>query len=413
MMMRKSGFWLFVLLSVAAIAVSIFGASMLAQEEALLLFTRRDGDAIRAYLFNPEAGEERVLADLANWGDLGWSPDGRFVWVVDTPDEVQRRLRLFELETGEERTISESLNNNYCYPSLIWSPDAQRLAYFTETENNLGMTVLHLPTESSYTIPVVAGQAGASIFWSPDGSYIFLSNYYTDLGHRLVSSADGSEVLILPENLSSNVVFSPDKRFLASRDEQAIWLYELETANSIQLEANTNYLQWSANGTYLAGLEYGLSESLFYYNTESRTEHRAEFDYPVRFAAWTADETVILVYADYEDRLGDALPQSLRSYNLETGEIKTIMETSGWLGKVSQSGDWLLVYYDSVLPEPGQLGSPRELQIFNSMTLIATDRTGEELGLWRTREAYPENIFIFADWQDGNHEISLLYCGSG
>ena len=57
----------------------LLGFSVLAQEEGLILLTRREDNLTTAFLLNPGTGEETPLSEFVGLGDLGWSPDGRYI----------------------------------------------------------------------------------------------------------------------------------------------------------------------------------------------------------------------------------------------------------------------------------------------------------------------------------------------
>jgi dipeptidyl aminopeptidase/acylaminoacyl peptidase len=178
--MKKIGLVLVLLLCLAIPSVFYLGALMLAREEAaLLLFTRYDEatSSTSINVLNADTGEERQIAVLAgHFGDAGWSPDGR-IWLVDTVVEGERRLRFFDVETGEETIFGENLHLNTCNPSLRWSPDGERLAYVTGEQNALVLKMLNLTDGSHYQLPI---QYNEMPFWSLFSDYFsYLERAFT------------------------------------------------------------------------------------------------------------------------------------------------------------------------------------------------------------------------------------------
>lgn len=367
--MKKPGLILVVLLSLAAISVFFFGASMMGQEavDALLLFARIEYTVTRIFLWNADTGEERPLTDLTGWGDAGWSPDGRFVWVVDTVDEERSRLRLFDAISGGESTISENLLGiENCSPELSLSPDGEHYAYFTGTETDTSMMVASIPDENLYTLPDVSKQ---DLSWSPDGTYMLIKG---GSAWRLLQTANGSELLTVDLRYHGETIFSPDSRFLAYSDEDLISVYEIATSETVHLESAGKIDGWSPTSRYLLirSDSVAISPSFAIYDTQTGEEHPLDLGYPLSFAAWIADETTLLFYANYHEYE----PQTLLAYELATGEVTTILETTGWIGGIYPRGDWLAIRYSPSAPDPNPFnGATDQLLIRNSETRIEAE----------------------------------------
>lgn len=331
--------------------------------DTLLLFTRRDETNIsKLYVLNADTGEERLITDSVH--DAGWSPDGR-VWVVDTVDE-ERRLRLFDVESGKESTFDESLYLDSCFPSLLWSPDGEQLAYFTGNENELVLKLLNLADDTHYQMPVTRYELPR---WSPDGNYILVNEQILSSPFRLLAAEDGSELL----NNIEDVRFSPDSRYLAYKDEeQAMWLYQLATGETNALEVLESYPVWSPGGRYLLLDVFPYAESLDYYDVESGSLSTIDVGYLIDFAAWAADESSILLYADFVDYSGDERPTTVLRYDLESGESETILADTRWLGGVYQNGDWTVIRYSSV-PLEERYSPTTHVLIYNSEERIEAE----------------------------------------
>ena len=156
---------------------------VMAQEpDGLLLFITRETDARSIHVLNATTDEQRLISDLkGNIADAGWAPDGR-IWAVDTVVEDQRRLRFFDVASGEESTFSEPLLLDTCLPALDWSPTGDHFAYFTGTYSKPILNLLNLEEETSYTIPDTRRMP----LWSPDGRYMAFDD-------QILATADGSK----------------------------------------------------------------------------------------------------------------------------------------------------------------------------------------------------------------------------
>ncbi len=346
-----------------------------------MLFTRRDetNDVKKLYVLSADTGEERFITDSVH--DAGWSPDGR-VWVVDM-DDKERRLRFFDVESGEESTFGERLYLDGCFASLLWSPDGEQFAYFTGNENELVLKMLNLVDGSNYQVPVTRHEMPQ---WSPDGNYVLINSSINSTPYRLLAADDGSELL----NNLTYAYFSPDSRYLTYTDEaNVVWRYELATGvitvpevpeNSLTpLPDSVRYV--SPSGVHAA---YVFAESLDYGDPENGSLRSVDFGYRIGYAGWSPDERSILLYADYVDFFDDEgptndvyysddeRPTSIFSYDLTSGESTPILTDTAWIHSVNQNGDWTLIRYSSVLPEDRH--SPTtHLLIYNSEERIEAE----------------------------------------
>lgn len=305
---------------------------VMAQEpDGLLLVVTRENGVRNIHVLNATTGEQRLISDLnGNTADVGWTSDGR-IWAVDSVVEGQRRLRFFDAVSSEESTFSEPLLLDNCLPWLGWSPTGEQFAYFTGTHSKPILNLLNLEEETRYTIPDIQEMP----LWSPDGRYMAFDN-------QVVAAADGSEVVSGPP-YSHSARFSPDSRFLTYGGTDA-GLYDLQTGEHIALEAAGYSESWSSTGRYLAITDYQKAE-VSYYDTQTGTEQRLDLGYLLKFATWTQNDTVMLLYASFEDPVSPHMPQSLLSYDLASGTVQTLLETPGWVGGVRQSGDWIAIHY--------------------------------------------------------------------
>lgn len=259
--------------------------------DALLLFALYDeATQVRSlYVFNVATNKQYLITDSVE--DAGWASDGR-VWVVDTVDQ-ERRLRFFDMDNGTESTFEERLYLDSCSPSLLWSPNGQQLAYFTEHKNERVMKIRNLVDGSRYEVPSAQGEAPQ---WSPDGSYFLINESYQDAPFRLYAAVDGQELLT---NMQW-AYFSVDSHYLLYTDEgNTVWWYELATGKTTEIEKTPNpiYPVPSLSGQYTLFDGYSYTESLSYYDNQSDSVRHIELGYPVDFAAWGTNGSNVLLYA--------------------------------------------------------------------------------------------------------------------
>lgn len=395
--MRRSGFVLVVLLSLAALSVMYFGASMKAQEaENVLLFSRFDeaSQLTSLYTLNADTGEENLIAETENFHRAGWSPDGR-IWVVDNVvwERDEGRFRFLDSNTGTEDVLSENIiiNIDQCQPALLSSPDRQSLAYFTRTEDERILNIREGTDTRQYAMPFVDGEYLSH--WSADGAYIHIVT--AGQMDRLLSVEDGSEIL-----RGQYIHFSPDNRFVSYTENETLWLYELETGEKHNLEfsgwigawlpglifiADNRATIWTynletrelsqleapgaadfipVNPRYLLLGNYYGAGAMYLYDVQNESLTPLDLGYELGFASLSEDENKIFLYADFEE----SARHRLLSYDLATGESATIYETTGSIYSVKAVGDWLFIHY-----------SPRMGDDENAIFLLSNQATGLEL----------------------------------
>ncbi|MEJ7653115.1 MAG: hypothetical protein WKH64_07140 [Chloroflexia bacterium] len=109
----------------------------------------------RLFVTHLDTGESRrISAEKRHVRDFDWSPDGGRLAVAtaDTPeddeDHLPGRIEVFDLESGEARTLAEPLG---AVLDLRWSPDVERVAY-------VGMASRSGAAEAVCVLPVENGE---------------------------------------------------------------------------------------------------------------------------------------------------------------------------------------------------------------------------------------------------------------
>lgn len=151
-------------------------------------------------------GDPRVLGEAqgVHRRDPSWSPDGSTIaYITDVSGEQQ--LALWDLESSTEKLVDLGDHPAYYYAPQ-WSPDSKRIAY---TDNRNSLWVITIETgenvridQGTYTDPNVSMSAK----WSPDSSWI---TWARDLDSHM----------------------------------QAVFLYNVETAEKLQLTDGLSYAQ--------------------------------------------------------------------------------------------------------------------------------------------------------------------------
>lgn len=335
-----------------------------AQNDTLLLYTTRENGGHTVYVLNVDTGEATTIAELMD-GDVGWSPDGRYVWVVDTPNENRRRLRLYEVGNWSETTITENGFLYGCDPALDWSPDGHTLSYFIGEEPDHQLALLHLSDDVTHTYDGVRPPSqGGEPVWSPDGRYVLIAD-------SVVDTADMSVVMEFDAPYWSTG-FSPDGRFFAYSEPNIsstpVWLYDLAANELLDTGTPGTIDRWSPDGRYLLLERRDEQQEVvhFYYEPESASFHNIDVDNRIgRIAGWMQGGAEMLVITYGTD---NGSPQTLLRYAMETGEISPVVETPGFIGHVAVNGEWLAAAY-TVGDESGYFPDDH-LHITNGETVL-------------------------------------------
>ncbi len=138
-------------------------------------------------LVDSVSGEIQEIATLnPDSADAGWSPDGRYVHLVEESGERLRSLRIYDRETETRYLITDAQVLNPCSDDVYWSPRGNALAYLAL---EVDLQVLHLVNaDGSGDRVLVSGIADFTlpVLWSADGRYLT----------RAVTLADGYRYLI-------------------------------------------------------------------------------------------------------------------------------------------------------------------------------------------------------------------------
>jgi TolB protein len=119
-------------------APAVFQAPAWSPDGSLMLFaTTGGGDQDQLVVTNAQGQEARVITEYAGRVAFGWSPDGRYVAYITSEDSpasggsggISGSLHLYDLQHNETTTLREDED----VVAFFWSPNSNRLAYFTQS----------------------------------------------------------------------------------------------------------------------------------------------------------------------------------------------------------------------------------------------------------------------------------------
>ncbi|NOT58801.1 MAG: serine/threonine-protein kinase [Acidobacteria bacterium] len=192
----------------------------------LVLTAAFPGKFRKAYLISADGGTPRQLTpEERAEADIGWSPDG-FTLAFQTGDATKRALHLFDLRTGQESLLAESMF------SPRWSPDGRSLLALAFPS---GQPVLFDLTTKQWTS--LTDLAASYPQLSRDGKYLYFVNQLRSdaallrlrLSDRKVERwADLTKLQIVPTDRGRWMGLAPDDSPLVLRDVGAKDIYALE-----------------------------------------------------------------------------------------------------------------------------------------------------------------------------------------
>lgn len=216
--------------------------------EGQVVFAALDqsGHRFHIYQMNADATDQRILIEDAS--EPAFSPDGnRLAYFSWRSDAVGLHIR--NLVTGEDRVLTG--NDNDAYPS--WSPDGSRLAFW-DTSND---TILTINADGTDRRAIGRGQFPA---WSPRGDRIAIKGCVSSNCGIVLINPDGSNPIRITTNANDGQpAWSPDGRsiaFVSNRDGN--WEIYVVNADGSWLRRVTNDIHtdglpaWAPDGIRIA-----------------------------------------------------------------------------------------------------------------------------------------------------------------
>lgn len=343
-------------------------------QPALLLYTACEDATCSErtlHLLNVVTGDEQTIV-IGNpsdgYYDAGWSPDGRYIWRLETVSETQWGLRLIDVANGQERTISDELAIDSCSPSSVsWSPDGQYLLYYTGQRSDAQLHLLNMVDNSTYTDDSLKSEVYIEPVWSPDSRFLAISSGEQD---RLFDVSTTTEKFSF-DGVDSETSFSPDGAYLLyqgkSTDDTVVRLCDTATGELGRFPGWGRRYNWSSNSRYLVLVKYDEQGELYsMFDTQTTAFTPIDIGEPIRVGPWIDNDTALFLYGSRQ--LGDYYRSVLR-YDIASKDVDSLFETTGWIGSTLQFEQWTIIFYSPSIE--GELYEPtRRVHISNGGTVI-------------------------------------------
>jgi eukaryotic-like serine/threonine-protein kinase len=129
--------------------------------------------------------------------------DRELAYVSDSGGHAN--IWVTNIETGESRQITFESNPEMRVGLPLWSPRGEQIAYFTSLGTSWNYFLVHPDGSNPRLLARDAGWAT----WSPDGQWLYFSDFPVGANLRKVAAAGGSPVVVRGDR-ASRVAVSPD-----------------------------------------------------------------------------------------------------------------------------------------------------------------------------------------------------------
>ena len=331
-----------------------------------------DSDTRPIYILDIENTAEPIQIGTVNQhgSATGWSPDGRYVFIVNYDADDNRVLMVYDVNADTAEVMSSNLYDNECAIPVYWSPDGHYMAFQQDVGDEV---VTSLWDSAEDTISTIEGVRAESIYydvWSPDGRYLALpdANSTAYGGTFIWDTVTQSTITTFNSDtyLNREFIWSADARYFVYAENSEVIIYNPTDATQVSVTGN-EIGDVSPDGRYVVYFQrndsYGEAASMYLYDMQTQQEILVSEIASVFGTTWSPDShTVAFItrHAEYQN--------GLSLYDVTTGETVEILPPaplvrySFW----SATSQYIAVVYS----DDGRKEEAGELAIYNRETGI-------------------------------------------
>lgn len=224
----------------------------------MLYAVARDGGGVVVniiYAASAAGGDPTEVGTVRQPGsDAGWSPSGKFIYLLDYDPERQRMLTLLEADTDQRIPIPEPLRVDECALPFWWSSDDRWLAYSTEANPDSTIRLFDTSTGETHSLSVEE-PIYSWVNWSPNGRYLLfeLASQTAQRSFAVWDAETQQRVASFQANtLRSAPSWSPSGSRLAYSDSETDEIVIRDVEGTAEQRYPPGFIgQWSPDGRYL------------------------------------------------------------------------------------------------------------------------------------------------------------------
>jgi Tol biopolymer transport system component len=331
-----------------------------------------DSDMRQVYILDIENPTQPLRIGMVNQhgSDTGWSPDGRYVYIVNYDAYDSRVLTLFDVNRHAWLVLGGSLLDNECSLPLYWSPDGRYLAYQHVRGEQVQMSLWDSINNEGYIIENVREEPlYYDNVWSADGRYLALTDssgtYESDT--FIWDTVSRSIVTTFQTDMYYNFRWSPDARYFVYVDssiDATITIYNLIDNTQVSVAGN-ELGAISPDGRYVVYFQregsYGDATTMYLYDTQTRREILVSETASVFNTQWSPDSRSVTFKTWHE-----GFDQGVSLYDVTTSAANEVLPPSPLIRYAfwSATSQYIAVVYS----DDGRKEEAGELAIYNRET---------------------------------------------
>lgn len=220
----------------------------------ILYAVENDSGENTIYSVNVDDGLKTKIGIIHTFGsNAGWSPDGKFIYLLDYTESSKPTLTLVDVETHQRQIISDLLEESPCSLPLWWSPDGHWLAYATQSDSQLILKIFNTSTGDIQTLADPA-LPSSEVSWSPDGRYFAYRMESLPVSDKVaIHDMENQQTLVL--GIASSYEFlhwSPTEHLIAFNTTDSLYATIYNLTNDTKKEFGEGRIgNWSPDGRFL------------------------------------------------------------------------------------------------------------------------------------------------------------------
>jgi Tol biopolymer transport system component len=245
------------------------------QEAQVIYLAGRQGEPKQLFVTDIQPIDPVLVSGAGeNVTEYALSPDQRKVVYVTQVEDLENRIWLVDVKSGERKVLSDCADA-IC-SGLVWSPDGTRIVY--EYTRLSGDSLTGLPT--LWWVDIASGEPnpvfqeaqlpGSNPRWSPDGKWLS----YAESDEIRLYNLETGESHAIQSPIASAAYWSPDSKKIVYRDVilrdrlfiTQLFVYDLSSGEEAKINPDLNYENlsavWSPDGEWIAVVRRELSVPL-------------------------------------------------------------------------------------------------------------------------------------------------------